>query len=180
MVIYIDDILVTGLTEEAHLSALKEVLKRLGEAGLRLKEKCVFLAPSVVYLGYWIDAEGIHPVSEKVKAIQEALHPTSVYGLKSYLGLLTCYFRFLPNLSTTLAPLYKLLKYKKDRYGQTSKRKRSSNRKNFCYHLSYSFTSTLRLRLHSLVMLQHTALGQFCLIRCQMIRKSLWDLCHER
>ena len=113
VVVYIDDILVTGQTEEAHLSALEEVLKRLGEAGLRLKkEKCVFMAPSVVYLGYQIDAEGIHPVSEKVKAVQEAPRPVSVSGLKSYLGLLTYYSRFLPNLSTTLAPLYKLLKHK--------------------------------------------------------------------
>ena len=112
VVVYLDDILVTGPTEEAHLSALEEVLKRLGEAGLRLKrEKCVFLAPSVVYLGHQIDAEGIHPVSEKVKAIQEAPRPTSVSGLKSYLGLLTYYSRFLPNLSTTLAPLYKLPKH---------------------------------------------------------------------
>ena len=112
VVVYLDDILVTGPTDEAHLSALEEVLKRLGEAGLRLKrEKCAFLAPSVVYLGHQIDAEGIHPVSEKVKAIQEAPRPTSVSGLKSYLGLLTYYSRFLPNLSTTLAPLYKLLKH---------------------------------------------------------------------
>ena len=112
VVVYIDDILITGKTEEAHLSALEEVLKRLSNAGLRLKRnKCIFLAPSVDYLGYLVDAQGIHPTAEKVKAIQEAPLPTNVSELKSYLGLLTYYSRFLPNLSTTLAPLYQLLKH---------------------------------------------------------------------
>ena len=47
---YIDDILVTGETEEEHLKALEEVLKRLKAAGIRSKKKCQFLAPSVVYV----------------------------------------------------------------------------------------------------------------------------------
>ena len=87
-------------------------MKRLRDAGLRLKRnKCVFLAPSVVYLGYEVDAQGIHLVAEKVKAIQEAPRPRNVTELKSYLGLLTYYSRFLPNLSDALAPLYRLLKH---------------------------------------------------------------------
>ena len=44
-------VLVTGKSEQEHLSALEEVLRRIMESGLRLrKDKCVFLAPSVVYL----------------------------------------------------------------------------------------------------------------------------------
>ncbi len=70
---YIDDILVTGPNEEAHLATLEEVLNRLQTAGLRLKrEKCIYMAPSVVYLGHRIDAQGLHPLPEKVKAVQEA------------------------------------------------------------------------------------------------------------
>ena len=34
VIVYIDDILVTGKTEQEHLAALEEVLQRLGEAGL--------------------------------------------------------------------------------------------------------------------------------------------------
>ena len=91
--------------------ALEEVLKRMENAGLHLKkDKCAFLAPSVVYLRYKVDAQGIHPVAEKVKAIQEAPRPQNVTELKSYRGLLTYYSRFLPHLSDILAPLYKLLK----------------------------------------------------------------------
>ena len=69
------------------------------EAGLWLrKDKCVFLAPSVVYLGHRIDEQGLHPVAEKLQALQEALRPTNVSELKSYLGLLMYYTKFLPNL----------------------------------------------------------------------------------
>ena len=57
------------------------------------------------------DSEGLHPVAEKVEAVQEAPPPKNVSELKSYLGLLTYYSRFLPNLSSELAPLYKLLKH---------------------------------------------------------------------
>ena len=111
VVIYIDDVLVTGKFVHEHLSTLEEVLRRIMESGLTLrKEKCV-LAPSVVYLGHQIHSEDLHPVAENVEAVQEAPTPQNVFKLKSYLGLLTYYSRFLPSLSSELAPLYKLLKH---------------------------------------------------------------------
>ena len=76
VIVYIDDILITSKTEADHLAALEEVLKRLENARLQLKkDKCAFLAPSVTYLGYQIDAQGIHHVAEKVKAIQDVPQP---------------------------------------------------------------------------------------------------------
>ena len=110
VVVYIDDILITGKSDEQHLAALEEVLKRLDESGLKLNlSKCSFMSPSVVYLGYLIDEHGVRPVHEKVEAIQDAPVPGNVTELKAYLGMLTYYSRFLPNMSTKLAPLYSLL-----------------------------------------------------------------------
>ena len=107
---YLDDVLVTGKSDKEHRENLERVLQRFEEAGVRLKrEKCVFAAPEVIYLGYKIDASGLHPVDDKVQAVIEAPSPTSVTELKAYLGLLNYYGRFLPSLSTVLAPLHQLL-----------------------------------------------------------------------
>ena len=59
-----------------------------------------------IYVDHKIDAEGLHPL---VQAIQEAPTPTNVQELKAYLGLLTYYSKFLPNMATVLSPLYHLL-----------------------------------------------------------------------
>jgi len=57
-----------------------------------------------------VNAEGLHPVKSKVRAIEEAPPPTTVTELKAYLGLLNYYNKFLPSLATRLAPLHKLLR----------------------------------------------------------------------
>ena len=108
---YIDDVLISGPTIDEHLKLLEEVLKRMKKAGLKLcQDKCSFMSPSVTYLGYKIDADGLHPLPEKIEAIVEAPSPTNVTQLKSYLGLLCYYSRFLPNLTFTLSSLYRLLR----------------------------------------------------------------------
>ena len=108
--VYIDDILVTGTSYTDHLHNLQEVLKRLHKAGARLrKDKCSFMSAQVKYLGYVIDERGLHPNPERVKAIVEAPTPRSTSELKSFLGLLNYYRKFLPNLSALLSPLHSLL-----------------------------------------------------------------------
>ena len=87
------------------------MLSKLEESGMRLKRsKCVFMVPSVEYLGHHISAEGIRPTEDKQKAILEAPAPRNVYQLRSFLGLINFYGKFLRNLADTMAPLYKLLR----------------------------------------------------------------------
>ena len=83
----------------------------LKQAGLHLKRsKCMLMFPAVEYLGYVIDKNGLHPLECKIRAVKEA-PPPKISELKAYLGLLTYNYRkFLPNLATTLAPLYSLFK----------------------------------------------------------------------
>ena len=73
------------------------------------KSKCLFMALEVEYLGHKVNSEGIHPTADKVKAIQDVPQPHNVTELKSFLGLLSYYSKFLLNMSTTLSPLYVLL-----------------------------------------------------------------------
>lgn len=81
------------------------------KSGLRLKRsKCEFMGKEVTFLGHKINASGLHPLTKKVEAIAEAPEPQNVSELKAYLGLLNYYHRFLPKLSTLLAPLHTLLR----------------------------------------------------------------------
>ena len=109
--VYIDDILVAGATEEEHLKRLVDVLTRLEKAGLHAqKSRCQFMKASVTFLGHRVDVDGIHPLSEKVEAVVKAPTPQNLKEFKSFLGLLSYYSKFLPNLSSVLAPLYCLLR----------------------------------------------------------------------
>ena len=125
--VYLDDILITGPTEEEHLRNLAQVLQRLESAGMRLKrQKCAFLLPSVVYLGHVISQEGLHTEESKVRAIVDAPEPTNVGELRSLLGMVNYYGKFLPDLATTLAPLYRLLR-KSCRWRWSTEQKLSFN-----------------------------------------------------
>ena len=54
----------------------------------------------VHYLGYRINADGLHTTEEKVKAIRDAPQPQN-QQLRSFLGLVNYYGKFIPGLSTT-------------------------------------------------------------------------------
>ena len=108
--VYLDDIVITGSSDEEHLQTLETVFERLSKAGLRLKkEKCSFFEPEVIYLGHRINAKGLHPTKQKIQAIYDAPPPKNVTELKAYLGLVNYYGKYIGNVSTLLAPLYKLL-----------------------------------------------------------------------
>ncbi len=102
--------MITGRSDDEHLQNLEEVLARLQKAGVRLKySKCAFMLRSIDYLGHRISEKGLQPTDKKVKAIQSAPAPKDLIQLKSFLGLVNYYCKFLPNLSGTLSPLYRLL-----------------------------------------------------------------------
>ena len=107
--VYLGDILMTGSAEEEHLSSLDQVFTRLELAGFRLKKsKCSFMASEVQYLGHKIDTQGIYAFDDTLK--EDAPAPTNVKELRSYLGMVNHYGRFLPDLAMVLAPMHQLLK----------------------------------------------------------------------
>ena len=103
VIVFIDDILIARESDKGNLEALEEVLKRLEKANLCLKQsKCQFLKKSIDYLGHQIDAAGIHPLPDKVQAVKDAPAPRSVKELKSCLGLISYYGKFLPSLPSAI------------------------------------------------------------------------------
>ena len=108
---YLDDILVTGESDEKHVDNLQQLLECLQNHGVRLKrEKCCFFQDWVEYLGHVISSNGVHTTPTKVQAVVDQPVPENVSQLLSFLGQVNYYAKFVPNLSSLLAPLHRLLK----------------------------------------------------------------------
>ena len=104
--IYIDDVLVASPSVEQHLQDLRAVFLRLREHGLLLRpDKCVFGRSSMEFLGHHVDASGIRPLDNKVKAVCSYPRPVTLSELRTYLGLINFYHRFLPQAASILSPL---------------------------------------------------------------------------
>ncbi|XP_041473613.1 uncharacterized protein K02A2.6-like [Lytechinus variegatus] len=106
----LDDMIITGKTDQEHLENLAQVLERIDEFGLRANlKKCEFFKDEIVFCGHKIDKNGLHKTEDKVKCMTEAERPTNISQLRSFLGLVNYYHRFLPNLATVIHPLNALL-----------------------------------------------------------------------
>ena len=86
---YIDDLLViTKGTLEDHLENLREVLRRLRDAGLKVNAaKSFFCTHEIEYLGYILARGGIKPQQKKVQAILTINPPNNVKELRKFLGM---------------------------------------------------------------------------------------------
>ncbi|XP_049875886.1 uncharacterized protein K02A2.6-like [Pectinophora gossypiella] len=109
--VFLDDVIIGGKSRMEHLQALQTVFQRLLDNGMKLKKsKCVFLAEEVTYLGYVVSRDGIKPDRSKIEAIVKMEQPSNVSELRSFLGMVNFFGRFVRNLSSTLCPLYQLLR----------------------------------------------------------------------
>ena len=110
VVCHVDDTLVTGSTHEEHLQNLTAVFESIRHHGFRIKStKCKFFKESVEYLGHIVSKDGIHASKRKVKAITSVPPPIDVSKLRSFLGMVNHYGKFVKRLTDLSAPLNKLL-----------------------------------------------------------------------
>ena len=73
---YLDGIIIFSKTWKEHLEHLKQVVKVLQEADLKIKQsKCEFFKSKVHYLGYLVGADRVEPLPEKLEAIQKLAAP---------------------------------------------------------------------------------------------------------
>ncbi|KRX12461.1 Retrovirus-related Pol polyprotein from transposon 17.6, partial [Trichinella nelsoni] len=107
--VYLDDIIVYGRTEEEHLERLAKVLHRLQSVGLKIRpDKCQLMRRSVRYLGHVVTQHGIGTDPEKTAAVQEWPRPRCVKEVQQFMGLASYYRRFVKNFASIAGPLHKL------------------------------------------------------------------------
>ena len=110
---YLDDVLIyTDGDLEQHRDHIRKVLEKLQKAGLYLDiKKCEFEVKETKYLGFIVQAgQGVKMDPEKVKAIQEWEPPTTVKGVRGFLGFANFYRRFIKNFSGIVRPMIDLTK----------------------------------------------------------------------
>ena len=108
--IFMDDFSIMGNSFENCLENLRAVLARCEETNLVLNwEKCHFMVQEGIVLGHRISARGIEVDKVKIEAIEKLPPPSSVKGIRSFLGHAGFYRRFIKDFSQIAKPLSNLL-----------------------------------------------------------------------
>ena len=107
--IYQDNIYVHASSRSSHDERLATVIQRLKEHNFSLNEKkCRFNQRQINVLGTMINGKEAWPNPEKTEIIRSLKPPTSSKEVKSFLGLIEFYGRFIPQLSSLKEPLTRL------------------------------------------------------------------------
>jgi hypothetical protein len=104
--VYIDDLIVFGMSHDELLENLEKVLTRLVKLGFKLKQsKCHFGLTRVRYLGFEVDGNGTRIAQDRVEAIKMIARPNSTKELRSFLGITNYLRQYVPNYATAVKPL---------------------------------------------------------------------------
>lgn len=108
---YLDDIILGGATEEEHREVLHNVLARIRDYGFKLNlEKCQFAQTRILFCSHIIDADGIRPDPEMIQSISNIPRPIDVTQLRSFLGSVNYYGKFVKGMTDLRGPLDELTK----------------------------------------------------------------------
>ena len=109
-IVYLDDIIIFSDTKEEHLKRLEAVFQKLHAAGLKLKpSKCFFFREEIEYLGHVVSGKGISTNPKKVEAVAKWPTPKTVYDVRSFLGFVGYYRRFIKDFSKIAKPIREVI-----------------------------------------------------------------------
>lgn len=95
----------------SHIVKLTLIFEKLREHNLKHQpDKCEFLRKEVQYLGHVISDKDVKPEPKKVECVTRFPTPNCPKDIKSFLGLVGYYRRFIPNFFHLSKPLTSLLK----------------------------------------------------------------------
>ena len=108
---FIDDVAVHSQSFEEHLMHLKSVFLHIRDSGIKLKiSKCKFAQNRVKYLGHIVGGNTHSPDPGKIEAITQLLFPDTKKQMKSFIGLISYYRAYIPNLAETIKSLTDMTK----------------------------------------------------------------------
>ena len=88
------------------MSTLRDFFERVRQGGLSLKpSKCKIGFGTVNFLGHTLNANFIGPMQETIGRILEMPRPRIKRQVRSLLGLINFYRRYIPDCATLIAPL---------------------------------------------------------------------------
>ena len=102
-IVYLDGIIIFSDTKEEHLKRLEAVFQKLKSS------KCHFFKEEIEYLGHVVSGEGISINPKKVEAVTEWPTPQTVYDVRSFLGFVGYYRRFIKNFSKITKPIREVI-----------------------------------------------------------------------
>ncbi|GJV97323.1 reverse transcriptase domain-containing protein [Tanacetum coccineum] len=110
MEVFMDDFSVFGDSFSSCLANLDKMLKRCEDTKLALNwEKSHFMVKEGIVLGHKISRKGIEVDKAKIDVISKLPHPTTVKGIRSFLGHAGFYRRFIKDFSKISRPMTHLL-----------------------------------------------------------------------
>ncbi|GJZ79181.1 reverse transcriptase domain-containing protein [Tanacetum coccineum] len=108
--VFMDDFFVFGNSFDHCLNNLDKILQRCKDANIVLNlEKCQFMVKEGIMLGYKVSSTGLEVDKAKIDVISKLLPPTNVKSIRSFLGHVGFYRRFIKDFSKIARPLTKLL-----------------------------------------------------------------------
>ena len=122
-IVYLDDIIIFSDTKEEHLRRLEAVFQKLCAAGLKLKpSKCFFFREEIEYLGHVVSGKGISTNPKKIEAVSKWPTPKTVYDVRSFLGFVGYYRRFIKNFSRITKPIREVITGLENQSKRTAKK----------------------------------------------------------